>query len=58
MPTTLIRIDQRTKERLLAQSLTKDADGDPNETMDSLVRRAVSHLEQGHSDKRIDVSQL
>lgn len=58
MPSGLIRIDDRTKTRLRVQSLTQDADGEPNEAMDSIVRRAVTLLEQQAQVKKIDVSKL
>ena len=57
MVTTLIRIDTRTKERLLSQSLTHNTDGKPTETMDSIIRRAVTHLE-GPPTKKIDMSKM
>ena len=58
MPSGLIRIDDKTKSRLLAQSLTHDANGDPSETMDSIIRRALTRLEQQTHVKKIDVSKL
>lgn len=57
MISTLIRIDIRTKDRLHAQSLTHNTDGDPTETMDSIVRRALDHLEPGNV-KKIDMSKM
>ena len=58
MTTALIRIDDRTKARLLKQSLTVDADGNPNETMDSIVRRLLNCLETKKDVKRVNVSRL
>ena len=58
MSTLLIRIDDRTKASLLEQSLTFDADGNPNETMDSIVRRALECLKPKKEVKRVDVSRL
>lgn len=58
MGTVLIRINKQTKARLEALSLTRDADGKPNETMDSIVRRSLDALEQKTQKKTIDVSRL
>jgi hypothetical protein len=58
MSSGLIRIADTTKARLLAQSLTFDADGKPNEPMDSIIRRGVILLEQKAQVTKIDISQL
>lgn len=58
MTSGLVRIADTTKARLMAQSLTFDADGKPNEPMDSIIRRAVALLEQKAQIKKIDISKL
>ncbi len=53
-----IRIKCSTKAALRELSIIKDAEGNPNEPYDSIVRRAIEALKTQQTPKHIDVSKI
>lgn len=53
-----IRVDARTARLMKEASIVHNADGEPTEPYDSIIRRALVALKTQQQTKKIDVSKL